>query len=89
MNLAVSPGGRHVVVAAPKASLVYRLSGFVEPGDLDSDELVTMAELVANERLESGEPFPLTTAEWLERWQPFHERHPFTENDMEVVNESK
>jgi tetratricopeptide (TPR) repeat protein len=76
MNVEITPDGQDVVVGAPRASVAFRLSDLVEPDASSPEDLVTFAELAANQRLEQGEPIGLDTDEWLDRWRSFRRRHP-------------
>jgi WD40 repeat protein/tetratricopeptide (TPR) repeat protein len=76
LNVEITADGRDAVVGAPHASVALRLADLVEPDETGLDDLVLLAELAANQRLQQGEPLVLTTEEWLDRWHTFRLRRP-------------
>ena len=73
-NLALTADGRDVVAGAANASVAFRLADLIEPDGSAPADLVPLAELAANRRLEQGEPVGLTNTEWLDRWHAYRGR---------------
>ncbi len=52
--------------------------------NLDLDDLCTMAELAAGQRIHNGDLAGLTSDEWLARWRTFRQRHPHCGTDVAI-----
>jgi WD40 repeat protein/tetratricopeptide (TPR) repeat protein len=76
LELSVPSGGRRAVVAGFAEKLVaYDLEKAVTPVSAAVEALVPLAELAAGRRiLSEGRVVPLTSAEWVERWQELSAR---------------
>jgi WD40 repeat protein len=70
MDLAVSPTGRHAVVAGSHSVMTVLDLGELAPPALDPDGLCRWAELLSGQRLhEGGGTVNLSATEWLVRWR--------------------
>ncbi len=52
------------------------LDDWYTPPELGREDLLLWAELLSGRQIQEGDVGNLSSAEWLERWQMFHARHP-------------
>jgi WD40 repeat protein/tetratricopeptide (TPR) repeat protein len=75
-HVAVSPAGRHAFASSRGTVAVLPLDELLALPDWPEIDLALLAELATGQRLESGDVADLTMAQWLERWEKFHQKYP-------------
>jgi hypothetical protein len=75
-SLAISPDGAAALTSIFGGGLAWIDLSLLSPSDsLDLNDLCTLAELTAGQRIHDGDLAGLSSDEWLHRWRAFRQRH--------------
>jgi len=77
-SIVVSPDGARALASTDNKTFLQwlDLADLSAPDEQDVDDLCTLAELTAGQRVYEAGLAGLTSDEWLSRWRAFRKRHP-------------